>query len=256
MNANSASGTELNTVSPAAWQQVAGKRIYFGHQSVGGNIVAGIEQVLRENPQIKLNIAETTDPAKFKAPIFAHSKVGHNEQPATKNADFAKVVGSKLKGDVDVAFFKYCYVDVTRRTDAAQLFADYKRNMDKLKAENPRTTFVHVTAPLTVIQTGPRAWLKRALGKPIGGYDDNKKRHEFNEMLRKEYGGNEPIFDLAQVESTLPNGARVTYEYNGATYHGLAPEYSDDGGHLNERGQKVVAEKLLLFLTQVASKPA
>lgn len=234
------------------WKKIASKRIYFGHQSVGNNVLNGLRLIAKEHPNVALNIVETTDPNQFTRPIFAHSPVGRNEQPETKNAAFAELLTGPLRGKPEIAFYKYCYIDVTRRTDPVQLFNAYKATMERVKAANPATTLVHVTAPLTVIQTGPKAWLKRALGKPVAGYEENKRRQEFNEMLRAEYGNKkEPIFDLAAFESTLENGERVSYQHGGQTYYALAPEYSDDGGHLNERGQKFVAAQLLIFLSAI-----
>ena len=60
--------------------------------------------------------------------------------------------------------------------------------------------------------------------------------------------GKEPLFDLAMVESTYEDGSRYTFSANGHTYYALVPEYTKDGGHLNELGQKVAAEQLLIFL--------
>lgn len=237
------------------WKKIASKRIYFGHQSVGNNVLNGLQLIAKEHPNVPLNIVETADPSQFAGPVFAHSQVGRNEEPETKNTAFAELLTGPLRGKSEIAFYKYCYVDVTRRTDSAQLFNAYKATMERVKAANPGTTLVHVTAPLTVIQTGPKAWLKRALGKPVAGYEENKRRQEFNEMLRAEYGNKkEPIFDLAAFESTLENGARVTYKHAGQTYYALAPQYSDDGGHLNERGQRFVAAQLLVFLSNIPEK--
>ena len=42
-----------------------------------------------------------------------------------------------------------------------------------------------------------------------------------------------------------------TFEKDGRTYYALAPLYTNDGGHLNETGRKVVAEKLLYFLASL-----
>ena len=55
------------------------EKIYFGHQSVGFNIMAGVKDLMKGNPQIKLNIVETTNESDFKVGLFAHSRVGENE---------------------------------------------------------------------------------------------------------------------------------------------------------------------------------
>jgi len=70
-------------------------------------------------------------------------------------------------------------------------------------------------------------------------------------MLRKEYEGKEPLFDIAKFESTLPDGSRTSFSENGKIYYCLASNYTTDGGHLNDLGKKVVAEQLLLFLSKL-----
>jgi hypothetical protein len=53
----------IKNVPESQWEELSKKRIYFGHQSVGVNIVDGIKDVLRENPQIKLRVVETSSPS-------------------------------------------------------------------------------------------------------------------------------------------------------------------------------------------------
>ena len=37
----------------------------------------------------------------------------------------------------------------------------------------------------------------------------------------------------------------------GKEYYTLIPDYTDDGGHLNDLGKEIIAEKLLLFLVNL-----
>jgi lysophospholipase L1-like esterase len=110
-----------------------------------------------------------------------------------------------------------------------------------------------VTAPLTTVQTGIKARIKEIIGKPVGGYKDNIKREQFNEKLRKVYEGNGPVFDLAAIESTYPDGTRAFFKAASGTYPFLVPEYTVDGGHLNAKGRKIVAEQLLIVLAKLNS---
>ena len=66
------------------------------------------------------------------------------------------------------------------------------------------------------------------------------------------YGGKEPIFDLAQIESTYPDGTRATFDWQGQTYERMIPEYGSDGRHLNESGRQRVAENLIMFLSPLS----
>lgn len=246
--------SRLDSVPQEVWARLATKKIYFGHQSVGDNILVGVRELLAQHPQIGLRVQERAELAMPVSPVLSHSYVGKNELPQTKNDAFTQAIGGALRNNVDMAFFKYCYVDIGPATDPAALFHTYKKTMDDLKKHNPNVMFIHVTAPLTTTQGGWKAMVKKLLGRSLGGYPDNARRNEFNDLLRKEYVGKEPVFDLAKLEATRPDGSMVTFKYQDREYTSLAPEYTEDGGHLNTLGRKIIAEQLLLFLANQAKK--
>ena len=72
----------------------------------------------------------------------------------------------------------------------------------------------------------------------------NVSRNEFNRRLRERYSG-DPIFDLAEVMSTYPDGRRESFRMNGVVYYSLVPAYTDDGGHLNQVGRTYAAAELV-----------
>ncbi|GMT42848.1 MAG: hypothetical protein IEMM0002_1259 [bacterium] len=232
------------------WDKLSEKRIYFGHQSVGFNIVDGINDVLKENPGVKLNVVETTNPESFLNPVFAHSRAGKNTKPETKVDAFVNYIDSGIGKNLDYAFLKFCYVDIREKTDVKEVFEYYKTSFADLKQKYPRTTFVHLTVPLTTVQTGAKAFVKKIIGKSIG-YEDNLKRHQLNALLKNEYKGKEPLFDIAGIESTGSDGKQKSYSKDGGTFHALRSEYTSDGGHLNETGRKLVALQLLKFLSEL-----
>jgi len=244
--------SSIKDIPETVWQRLSHKKIYFGHQSVGNNIIDGIKDIIKENSKIKLNIVKTNDPKMFTTPIFAHSPIGKNMDPISKINAFAKFMERGIGDKADFAFFKFCYVDITKNTDINQIFTYYKNTMKHLKEKYPKTTFIHITVPLTIVQTGFKVWIKKIIGRPIGGYADNIKRNQFNEMLRNEYKNKEPIFDLALIESTFPDGTRCFFTDEGKTYYSLVPAYTHDGGHLNELGRKIVAEQLLILLAKLS----
>ena len=234
-------------------KKVAGQRIYFGHQSVGYNILDGLKGIAQMNPQAHLNIIEVNDPAKLDGePAFVHSTVGHNTDPISKLDDFSKFLDHGIGTKVDIAFVKFCFVDITQGADVQKVFNSYKEVHKRLKERYPNITFVHVTVPLTSKQTDvmtmAKNTIKKIIGRPVPSYEDNIPRNQFNDLLTKEYEGKEPIFDLADIESTLPDGKRVVNYKDGKTFYSLAPEYTVDGGHLNEKGRAIVARKLIQFL--------
>jgi hypothetical protein len=123
-----------------------------------------------------------------------------------------------------------------------------------LQARHPGTRFVHVTAPLSTVQAGPKAWVKRLLGRSPYGLVENGKREDFTSLLRNAYAGKEPVFDLALVESTLPDGGRSTVTANGRALPVLASLYTDDGGHLNEEGRLRAARELVAVLASASTR--
>ncbi len=239
--------TATDDVMPASWEKLAQKKVFFGHQSVGNNIISGIKDLMPKNTSIKLRILETENPSDFSSGIFAHHGVGQNVDPESKIKDFVRIMDQGIGGKADIAFFKFCYIDFNAHTNIQQLFNDYKNSMSILKEKYPQTVFMHCTVPLVIqTKTTPKSMIKKILGR-----DDsvqNIARNDFNELIRKEYGGKAHIFDIAEIESTYPDGSRESFVKNGKTYYALVPAYTDDGGHLNESGSKIVADKLLMLL--------
>ncbi len=241
-------------LSEQALRNIAEKKIFFGHQSVGYNIMDGVADVIRNQGLPALRITETHEATAFAQPVFAHSRVGKNVEIRSKLQDFEEYLGSGIGPAADVAFVKFCFLDISASSDAAKEFALYKDSMARMQKAYPGTTFLHVTIPLTALQTGPKAWIKRLLGKPVSGYADNIVRNEYNALLRKEFAGREPVYDLAELESTHPDGQRVYFVKDGNQVFTLASEYTDDGGHLNVRGRTRAAEQLLAVLAALPGK--
>ena len=157
-------------------------------------------------------------------------------------------MGSTARGDAeaDIAFFKFCYADLAHATDVNRLF-EYYRTTSCLKRLHPGTTFVYVTVPLVSIQEGFKDWAKSILGRSMKDPYANVKRNQFNDLLRTGFGGKELIFDLAEIESTFPDGRRAAFTNGGKTYSALVPDDTMTV-HLNEAGRRIVAEQFLVFL--------
>ena len=228
---------------------LAAKRIYFAHQSVGANILEGLAELSRE-ARVPVRIVQTGRTAELAAGTFGHFFVPENGDPLKKLANFEAALGSGSKADI--ALIKFCYVDFDASTDPAALFARYKATLAELRARNPHTVFVHVTAPLTTAQTGFKALAKRLLGRAPYGTIENVRRAQYNELLRRAYAGREPLFDLARLESTTPDGSAATVEWQGRIVPAMAGAYTDDGGHLNRTGEALAARELIRVLASAA----
>ncbi len=250
----------MTTYSPdsqlaADLNQVTGLRIFFGHQSVGANIVEGLTELRSLAGDTALHILHDPAPASLPPTFLAEARIGTNDFPLTKLAAFRKEVDSTYAGRLDVALVKICFVDLERRTgnDPDSVFAAYRKTVLDLEAAHPRLTVIPVTCPLTVLNYGARGRLdklKDALRRLLGR-DDNARRAVFNTQVRQAFS-NRVIFDLAAVESTAPDGSRACHGW-GCKVESLVPAYSSDGGHLNALGRKVLARAFLRTLAQAAT---
>lgn len=243
----------LSDVTESAWKNLSRKTIYFGHQSVGDNIIDGINMVMKNNSVIKLNIKNINDLHESDYPVFAHSYIGKNGDIDSKLREFGENIRKGLGDNTDLAFLKLCFWDVRRKTNVENVFKNYKNTITSLKNEYPDTVFIHFTVPLMSHSNSVISRIKRML-KPDNDDLDNIKRNELNALIIKEYSKKEPLFDIAQLEATLPNGELATFTKDGSRYFYLPEEYTDDGGHLNELARKYVAEQLLIMLANIEKK--
>jgi hypothetical protein len=240
---------ELAQVTAEEWQRLAGRRLFFGHQSVGGNVIEGVQELLRANPAIPLRIVETSDPAQMAAPGIYHGYVGKNGEPDTKLADFSRLAAAV--GDSGTVMMKFCYVDVTKDTDPAALFARYRAAVDSLHERHPSLTIVHMTLPLQVDPGTMFHWRTVIRGKQTPYRTLNAIRAQYNQLMRQTYEGREPLFDLAHFQSILADGSVGMLSHKGFDVEYLAPEWTYDGGHLNEAGRKRVAQAFLVTLAKL-----
>ena len=248
----------IEDVPDEYWAKLAEKKVFFGHQSVGYNIIDGMIDILNEYNHIKLNIVETDEAAKFDRPIFAHSRIGRNTDPASKIKSFSNIMDSGLGSILDIAFFKFCYVDIMRDSDPQEIFDIYNVAIDDFKERYPRIRFLHVTVPLCSPPVGTERKIKEniklLIGMP-GLLDDNVNRNLYNRLLNETYSEAEPVFDLALLESVNPDGFRSYANKGSEKVFLMSPQYTNDGGHLKQECRKRVAEQLLIILAEIANKP-
>jgi hypothetical protein len=216
-------------------QSIRNLKVYFGHQSVGGNILDGLREI-------------ETQAGVF--PAIADSLIGQNGDPVGKCEDFSRKL-AELPEPPDVALMKFCYIDFDQNTDPGKLFTRYAATLDALQTKYPQVTFVPVTAPLTIISPAWKRTLKSLMGSVDAASAANARRAGFNAMIAKRYAGH-PVFDVARIESTFPDGSRSQFDWSGQTAYSLVDAYTSDGGHLNELGRKLAAEELIHTLAATA----
>jgi len=220
----------------------AGARVFFAHQSVGGNILDGVPAVFESHNLATPTVVDLADdPSGLR---LVHQRVGKNGDPLGKIAEFDAILRAGLGKDVDVAILKLCYSDVRAETDVQQVFTHYTATIDALQRDYPDVTFIAATVPLST-QRDIKGNLKELLGRGDRyGAEHNVARERFNALLRTRYATGNRLFDVAAIESTAPDGHRVAARHHGDLYYSLAVPYAKDPGHLNASGAAVAAEGL------------
>jgi hypothetical protein len=226
--------------------QLSRRRVLFGHQSVGAGIVAGLTR-LSVRAGVKLDIVELTSPTPTANGAFVHALVDRNGDPRRKLASFERLMAHAAGAPPEFALFKFCYVDFDAGTDVSTLFEAYQTTFRTLQREYPRTTFIHVTVPLTTVPGGLKSAIKRLLNRPPAGFLENSQREEFNRALREAYRGG-GLFDLARLEATSPSGTTTTAEWRGRSVLALDPSSTTDGGHPDPVAEERIARALVALL--------
>lgn len=231
-------------------QRLSDRTVYFGHQSVGFNILQGIEAWSAETG-VPIDIVDTRNFSEADHPALIHFGIGQNEDPNSKTDDFVSVLSEMGEDTGAIALFKFCYVDFHDESDVDPIFDYFKEKMLHLKEEYPGVIIVLCTVPYTALQKGIKAVAKKVLSMPLAGELENIKRSEFNERLISELGPEFPVFDLGKIEATKPDGTLNTYKYEGETYPAMVHQYTDDLDHPNTLGSRIIAYNMISFLADL-----
>ena len=231
--------------------EVSRTRVFFGHQSVGMNILEGVRSVYAALGMTAPSIGQGAAPGQDGG-FIDHGFIGENGRPLLKIRDFAAKLRAGLAERVDAAMMKLCYVDITSRTDVQAVFDVYRNTIAALQREFSHVTFIHATVPLTT-EPGLRSKAKSLLTSHGWKITPNGARERFNALIRHKYAS-EHLFDLAAAESTAPDGRRLAGTSGGQRYYALYDGYASDSGHLNAEGARVVATAWLKAIAQAARK--
>lgn len=239
---------DLETVSAA--------RILLGHQSVGRDILAGVQD-LAAQAGVALRIEKINGLPPDAEPGLFHSEIGRNGDPDSKCEVFGQLLNRPERPLYDLAMMKFCYADLGRdpSIEAAGMLDRYSTLVRNLREQRPDVRLVHISLPLKADPPGSKTRLKRLLGWDTSEDAPNALRNTFNEGLRARFSS-EPFFDLAALQSTHADGTRSAFSADGRTVYSLAREYTHDGGHLNEQGRRLAAAEFLRTLASALQSPA
>ena len=227
----------------AALVAVSKARVFFGHQSVGGNIIGGLSAAFTSAgvsapPFVDSRVAPSTT-----SPVFLHAYIGANGDPLGKMHDFASLLNGGIGTNVDVALMKLCFVDIVGHTDTNAVFAEYTATMSALEKAHPGVTFLYTTEPLTT-ENGAQAVDPAAIDQLTGTgipQSDNVARERYNALVRARYAGTGRLLDIAALEAQRDYGKVMAGSIDGKDYYVMNPDLSSDGGHLNDKGSRKVA---------------
>jgi len=253
-----AQGNVASAITTADLTAVARTRVFFDHQSAGVNVLDAVSGVYADHgvsaPPIEQGRAEPGPNGGF----IAHESIEENGKPPLE--DFDRAMRGGMARQVDVAVMNLCWEDIKGNTDVDALFARYRDTMAALERDFPNVTFIHVTVPLTTepgLFTELKTWLKALLGRrDMRGQPANVARERLNALIRGEYAGRH-LFDLAAIESTKPDGTRVSGRYDNQGYFALYDGYTSEDGsavHLNAVGSKIAATAFLDAIAQASRK--
>lgn len=239
--AGTAAGYEIPTASDGELSSAARSKVFFAHQSVGFNILDGMDRLYGSRaigaPGIHEGLAVE--------PGITHVAIGENGDPLGKIQAFDQTIRGGVGDHVDVAILKLCYIDVHDGTDVDEIFVAYRDTYAALQRDYPGVVFIAATEPVTAerrIDQRIRAFLGREDGL---GPEHNQARYRLNGLLRDEYGSTGRLLDVAAIQSTRPDGQRVGGGEGDAAYEAMYRGYASDPGHLNEAGSTVVAEAMV-----------
>jgi hypothetical protein len=225
-------------------------RVLFCHQSVGANIIQGVVELGSNGFAGRICDLPSANMLSD-AQLLVHEKVGRNGDSLSKLREFEIKVQQSADLKLDLALLKFCYVDVVEQSAAEALLTEYCAMVQTLLVNYPLLRIGHATVPLRRAPSGFIATLRQSLQGPHIEHRRNAVREWFNNQLRARFATSGLLFDLAAIESQNARGQRVYSVARGQRVPSLADEWTDDGGHLNAAGRRMVAEAFLQYLSAI-----
>jgi hypothetical protein len=228
-------------------EQLKSKRFLFAHMSVGENIIEGLEKIKSWYRMLTdFQILSLEMRRKKIVPAFYHIKLGSNGDPEIKCKKFINILDKHYpEYNFDIVLFKFCYVDINRKTDVASIFKVYQNMVDQINKQYPDLRMIHITCPLTAHYRT----VKQRIRGYLFGDQANINRNFYNQLIHDAYGDKDQIFDLADAESAIQGNKRAVFEYKNEHYNYLAKTNTNDGRHLNEKGKVQAAGEIIQTLS-------
>ncbi len=222
----------VDLLSQAVMDAIGEQRWLFTHASVGGNMVAGLDDLRGSDPTRYLletvsvsylsgeeRAADPPDPT-IAGTVYDCQRGNPGWSSKLTIFDSSVRVSGWSYDAVDMAMDKLCYID---QTADAQSYIDM---MVALESAYPSTVFVYTTIPLTTSEDA-----------------NNVLRNDYNDAVRAHCQSTGCLlFDIADMEAHDPTGVEHTFSSGGETYQKLYDGYTSDGGHLDTVGRQRIAK--------------
>ena len=244
---------EASAPTETQLQEFAGVRVFFGHQSVGDNILAGL-RAFDDTSATNLRIIDGAPSAEATGGFVAEFHAGINGDPQSKIDAFAAALAASPAGAFDVALLKFCYVDVTANTDVRTVVETYMAAIADLQRQYPDITFLYATVPLTTgrdLKRTIKSWIGRDEGN---GPEDNRIRQVFNATLRDRLAGTGLLFDIAAVQAAVDQSTTTVRGEGDGRYYVMHDAYASDPGHLNALGSSAAATEFIRVVIGAAER--
>jgi hypothetical protein len=202
------------------------RKVFFGHQSVGQNLVDGARM-------IGFPFARVTSGAELAATPWGEAKIDKNRAPLEKISSFHTFLTDKGMGAVDVAGFKFCWIDFNANSNVDDLLAKYDAEVKLAKEKFPALRILHITPPLTTNE--PKL---------------NAIRWQFGRALVARYKNDGLVLDLAEVVSTTADGG--VCERGGSPR--MCTAWALDRGHLNAVGSQRAARAFVIAVHRLLNE--
>jgi hypothetical protein len=194
------------------------RRVLWGHQSVGENVMSGARA-------LGFEFASVSRGADYGDARWGEAAVAENGDPERKIRSFVDLMTTGGIGRrVEAASFKFCWIDFEDGTDVADLADDYDAAMRDMQSRFPSVRFLHVTPPLTTDEP-----------------ELNGVRWRFGREMVRRHRDSGVVFDLAAVISTDAAGQQC----KSGNQRRLCPGWASDSGHLNDEGSQRAAKAFL-----------
>jgi hypothetical protein len=237
--------TQTPSLTRAQWDALSARSVFFGHQSVGDNMLDGVQKLGKTEGWPELRIIEQSGAPASKQPSLMHAKIGQNGDPQSKVKAFKDALDAGVGQQVDIALMKFCFWDIRHETNIDAVFNEYRSTMADLERRYPNVTFVHATVPLVAADMDWKARVRRMIGQKTNTDIDNGVRETLNQKIRNEYANRAIVLDIAKAESDS-DGPMDNPQ--------LAASLSSDGAHLNDAGRRRVGAEFVKALSDAATR--